>query len=101
MKRKVPVFRELHAEVDLTEHILRLLDERPASAGRFVDAIEGAFQRLSETPEVGARRAFKNPRLRDMRMWPVVCDTQLTVKTRRWIPSVARQRNVTNALRCR
>jgi toxin ParE1/3/4 len=71
VRRKLPVFRERHAEADLTEHILHLLDERPAAAARFVDAIEKAFQRLSEMPEVGARRTFKSPRLRDIRMWPV------------------------------
>ena len=71
MRRKLPVFRERHAEVDLTKHILHMLDERPAAAARFVDVIEGAFQRLSEMPEVGAPRTFRSPRLRDIRMWPV------------------------------
>ena len=71
MRRRLPVFWERHAEVDLTEHILHLLDERPTAAGRFVDAVEGAFQRLSEMPEVGTRRTFKSPRLRDVRVWPV------------------------------
>jgi toxin ParE1/3/4 len=71
VKPKLPVFRERHAEVDLTEHVLHLLDENPAAAARFVDAIEAAFERLSEMPSLGVRRAFRNPRLRGMRMWPV------------------------------
>ena len=72
MKRKrLPVFRERHAEIDLTGHILHLLGERPSAAVRFVDADEGAFERLSTTPEVGARRQVENPRFAGLRMWPV------------------------------
>lgn len=68
---RLPVFRERHAESDLTEHILHLLGERPSAAVRFVDAIDRAFKRLARTPEVGARREFANPKLEGVRMWPV------------------------------
>lgn len=65
------VYRERLAEEDLTGHVLYLAQERPEAALRFIDAVEKTFERLSEMPEIGAVRTFDNPRLADVRLWPV------------------------------
>ena len=38
---------------------------------RFIDAVEKAFRRLSEMPEIGVLHEFDDPRLAGTRMWPV------------------------------
>jgi toxin ParE1/3/4 len=69
MKRKV--YREQLAEQDLTSHVLYLSEQRLEAAMRFVNAVERAFDRLSEMPEIGASRTFDNPRLEGVRLWVV------------------------------
>ncbi len=65
------VYRERLAEQDLTSHVLYLLEQRPEAALRFIDAVERAFERLSEMPEIGTPRTFDNPRLEGVRLWVV------------------------------
>jgi toxin ParE1/3/4 len=65
------IFLELHAEEDFTGYVDYLAQERPAAALAFIDAIERAFARLAELPEIGSPRAFQNSRLEGIRMWPV------------------------------
>jgi toxin ParE1/3/4 len=62
---------ERHAEEDFTGHVDYLTQDRPAAALAFIDAVERAFARLAELPEIGSPRAFRNPRLEGIRMWPV------------------------------
>jgi toxin ParE1/3/4 len=59
------------AEVDLLEHLDYIADDNPDAALRFIEAVEKAFKRLAEMPEIGSVREFDNPRLSDVRMWPV------------------------------
>jgi toxin ParE1/3/4 len=42
------------------------------AALRFVDAVDAAFRRLADTPEVGRLREFRSPRLAGLRSWPVL-----------------------------
>ena len=69
MKRRV--VRTGLAEVDLLEHLDYIAVNNPDAALRFVDTVEQAFARLSEMPEIGDLRAFANPRLAGVRVWPV------------------------------
>ena len=41
------------------------------AAGRVVDAAFQTFEALAATPEMGVKRKFKNPRLSDVRFFPV------------------------------
>jgi toxin ParE1/3/4 len=65
------VVRERLAEIDLTAHVTYLTRDRPSTALRFIDAVEQAFARLAEMPEIGPVRQFRNPHLLGIRMWPV------------------------------
>ena len=58
-------------EHDLARHVDWIAEERPATAVQFIEAVEGAFRRLREMPEVGAVQEFENPRLVGLRKWPV------------------------------
>ena len=40
-------------------------------AGHFLDAATATLCLLAEQPELGRRRKFRNPRLRDLRSFPV------------------------------
>jgi toxin ParE1/3/4 len=41
------------------------------TAGRFIDALEKAFDHLSQMPELGALGNFRNPGLSGIRVWPL------------------------------
>jgi hypothetical protein len=58
-------------EQDLARHVDRIAAERPVTAIRFIDAVEGAFRRLQQLPEIGVLREFEDERLNGLRMWPV------------------------------
>jgi toxin ParE1/3/4 len=62
---------ERHAEEDFTGHVDYLAQERPAAALAFIAAMQQAFARLADMPEIGSPRAFRHPRLEGIRMWPV------------------------------
>ena len=65
------IFLERHAEEDFTDHVDYLAQDRPTVALAFIDAVEQAFTRLAELPEIGSPRAFRLSRLEGIRMWPV------------------------------
>jgi len=65
------VVRERLAELDLTAHVTYIARDRPSAALRFIDAVERAFERLADMPEIGPLRQFHNPRLHGIRMWPM------------------------------
>jgi toxin ParE1/3/4 len=44
------------------------LDDLDA-AHRFLDARDETFGQIAQTPLIGATREFKNPKLRDVRLW--------------------------------
>jgi toxin ParE1/3/4 len=69
--KRLPVIRERHAEEDLAGQIDYLCSERPWAARRYLRAVEAAFRRLAQMPEVGTPRRFRNPRLKGVRMWSV------------------------------
>ena len=66
------VYRRTEAKRDLVKHFVYLAEEADLeTAQRFRQATEEACRLLAEMPELGPRRDFKNPRLSDVRMWPI------------------------------
>jgi len=65
------ILRERLAQQDIDGHADYIARDRPLSALEFVDAVERAFARLAEMPELGSARAFHHTRLAGIRMWPV------------------------------
>jgi toxin ParE1/3/4 len=63
--------RKRAAERDLAEQVDYIAAEHPPAARRYLLAVERAFERLLEMPEMGVQRAFKNKKLQGIRMWPV------------------------------
>jgi toxin ParE1/3/4 len=63
--------RKRAADRDLTEQVEHIAEEQPAAARRYLLAVERAFARLLEMPEMGVRRTFQNRKLEGLRMWPV------------------------------
>lgn len=61
----------LLAEQDLAEIHLHIGRDSPASAERFLDAVEHAIAVLLEKPRVGRSREFCSPRAQGMRSWVV------------------------------
>ena len=59
------------AEADVAEQLTYLAAERPAVAHRYAMALENAFARLREMPEVGVLRSFDARTLRAVRVWPL------------------------------
>ena len=69
----------------ITRHVIRpnaaedldeQLDYYETEAGleialRFFDAVEEAIQFLYRYPDAGSPKAFANPRLKDLRSWPI------------------------------
>jgi toxin ParE1/3/4 len=41
------------------------------AADRFAIALDAAYHRLAEMPGIGVSREYNNPKLRDVRMWPI------------------------------
>ena len=63
--------RKRAADRDLADQVEHIAEEHPAAARRYLLAVERAFERLLEMPEMGVRRAFNGRRLEGVRMWPV------------------------------
>jgi toxin ParE1/3/4 len=63
--------RKRAAERDLAEQVEHIATEHPPAARRYLLALERAFERLLEMPEIGVQRAFKSRKLEGLRMWPV------------------------------
>lgn len=63
--------RKRAADRDLTDQVEHIAAEHPPAARRYLVAVERAFDRLLEMPELGVRRTFENRRLDGLRIWPV------------------------------
>ena len=48
-----------------------IAEDNPDAATRVVDAAGATFKMLATTPSLGVARRFRNPRLRDVRFFPV------------------------------
>jgi toxin ParE1/3/4 len=46
-------------------------DDNEEAAHRFLDACDATFRFLAENRHAGARKAFSNPELQEVRMWRV------------------------------
>lgn len=58
-------------EVDLVERAIWIGERNPEAAERFIDAVESALAMLEENTELGVRRKMKDPRLAEVRIWPI------------------------------
>jgi len=56
---------------DLFRHADRIRIERPATARRFLIAVEAAYRRLQQMPEIGAPRPSTRRGMEGARIWPV------------------------------
>jgi toxin ParE1/3/4 len=59
------------AKSDLDEQALFIAQDSVNAALRLLDAAESAFDRLRSFPEIGRRRWFRHPDLKDVRSWPI------------------------------
>lgn len=59
------------ARRDLIDHFVYLGENDLKVAERFLDAARVAMEQLVDMPELGALRQFKDPRLKDTRLWPI------------------------------
>ncbi len=59
------------ADRDLFRHADRIRGERPATARRFLIAVEAAYRRLRHMPEIGAVRPSTRHGMEGARIWPV------------------------------
>lgn len=65
----IRVRAQAESEIDT---IARYIAGRNLEAGkRFYDAVEDAFDKLAQFPGMGARREAQNPKLRELRSWPI------------------------------
>lgn len=59
------------ARFDVIDIAFAIAEDNLEAADRFAEAIAAAYDRLAETPGIGAARDFGNPKLKGMRMWLV------------------------------
>ena len=72
MARRRRVERRPRARLDVLEQAVYLGEEATEEVAlRFVDAVDAAFRRLADTPEIGRLREFRSVRLAGLRSWPV------------------------------
>jgi toxin ParE1/3/4 len=69
LSRRISLSRA--ADQDLDGHFLFIAQDSIETAVRFYEAAQAAFQRLVELPEIGSSRAFLDPYLTAIRMWPI------------------------------
>lgn len=63
--------RRRAADEDITEQVAYIAGERPAVAHRYAIAVEHAFERIRDLPEIGVPRSYGARHLRAVRVWPV------------------------------
>jgi toxin ParE1/3/4 len=72
MATRRSVERRPRARTDVIEQAIYLGEEATEEVAlRFIDAVDAAFGRLANTPDVGRLREFQNDRLAGLRSWPV------------------------------
>src|SRR5579859_594129 len=49
-----------------------IAQDNPDAATRVIEAAYETFKTLAANPGIGRLRRFKNPRLRDIRSWPII-----------------------------
>ena len=59
------------AERDAIEIALYIAKDNLVTAKEFLDLLETTCGRIAEMPDIGSRRTYKNPALRNVRMAPV------------------------------
>jgi toxin ParE1/3/4 len=69
LSRRVSLSRA--AEDDLDGHFLFLAEDSIETAMRFFAAAQRALDRIESLPEIGPRRGSSNPRLTNIRVWPI------------------------------
>ena len=70
MTRRIVVERA--AEEDMRQAVRYYVRHRsPATAQRFVTAVEDTFTRLADTPDIGRRYQTTDPRLQHLHIWRV------------------------------
>lgn len=65
------IVRTRAADRDLFRHVETIRADRPATARRFLMAVEAAYRRFQSMPEVGAPRPSRRKGLEGARIWPV------------------------------
>ncbi|HVC80627.1 MAG TPA: type II toxin-antitoxin system RelE/ParE family toxin [Chloroflexota bacterium] len=69
MSRRIIVHSAARSDViDIAYYIA---EDSLTAADRFVEAVDAAYSRLADMPEIGAAREYGDPALKGMRMWPV------------------------------
>jgi len=72
MAQRRRVERRARARLDVLEQAIYLGEEASEEVAlRFIDAVDAAFRRLADTPEIGRLREFRSARLAALRSWPV------------------------------
>ena len=56
---------------DIIDHALFIARRQPNAARRFVTAAEDAINKLAAMPGMGAIRESSDPKLADLRVWPI------------------------------
>ena len=59
------------ARRDLAEIAAYIAFDNPSAADRFLIAAEDAFDKLARMPGMGALHEFSEPKLKDLRSWPI------------------------------
>jgi plasmid stabilization system protein ParE len=72
----LPVRPRSVAEQDVAAHPAYIQRASLEAALRFLDAVDAAFSRLGENPELGGTCRFTKPHYAGMRVWPVPCQTR-------------------------
>ena len=66
------VIKSVAAKRDLIDHFVFLGDNASIDvARRFLQSVNNSLQALTQMPEMGPTRTFRNPRFTGVRMWPV------------------------------
>jgi toxin ParE1/3/4 len=70
MKKRTITFRRKAME-DIADIASYIAADSPQAAQAFREALEHACALLADMPDVGISRSFGNPKLADVRLWPL------------------------------
>ena len=65
------VLKKRKAQRDLTEYCAYIGEDNPRAGGRFLNSARNTLTTLASMPKMGALRYFENPKLVDIRCWPI------------------------------